>query len=189
MMKRIALFFGSFNPIHKGHIGIGQAVLDQQKADEVYYVLSPRNPHKNKAVLFPEEKRWDMLSQALMPYNGLVANDTELYMPKPSYTAQTLKKLTTEHPENNYIMLMGADSAIGLEAWQNADYIKQFPLLIYPRNDISLDAFPAHQQLKAPLLDVSASRIRETKNIQQLKEWLPDGVKECLLVNQHLNDI
>ena len=74
MMKRIALFFGSFNPIHNGHIGIGQAVLDQQKADEIHYVLSPQNPHKNTAVLLPEEQRWNMLSKALAPYNGLVAN-------------------------------------------------------------------------------------------------------------------
>ena len=189
MMNRIALFFGSFNPIHNGHIGIGQAVLDQQKADEVHYVLTPHNPHKNTAVLLPEEQRWNMLSKALAPYNGLVANDTELHMPKPSYTAQTLKKLTADHPENNYIILMGADSAIGLEAWQNADYIKQFPLLIYPRNDISLDAFPAHQRLQAPLLDVSATSIRKTRDVQQLKEWLPEGVVGYLQANQHLNDI
>ena len=154
-MKRIALFFGSFNPIHKGHIGIGQAALDQQKVDEVHYILTPQNPHKNTAALLSEEHRWKMLVKALAPYDGLVANDIELHMPKPNYTAHTLQKLTTAHPDHTYIMLMGADSATGLDAWKNAAFIKQFPLLIYPRNDISLDAFTAAQRLEAPLLDVS----------------------------------
>ena len=188
-MKRIALFFGSFNPIHNGHIGIGQAVLDQQKADEVHYILTPQNPHKNTAALLPEEHRWNMLTQALAPYDGLVANDIELHMPKPSYTVNTLQKLTAEHPDNAYIMLMGADSAVGLDGWQNAAYIKQFPLLIYPRNDISLDAFPAHQRLQAPLLDIAATSIRETKDMQQLKAWLPDGVIAYMQTHQLLNDI
>ena len=188
-MKRIALFFGSFNPIHNGHIGIGQAVLNQQKADEVHYILTPQNPHKNAATLLQEQHRWKMLVKALAPYEGLVANDIELHMPKPSYTANTLQKLTTEHPKHTYIMLMGADSAIGLATWQNAAYIKQFPLLIYPRHDISLDAFPAHQRLEAPLLDVSATSIREAKDMQQLKAWLPDEVIAYMQVHQLLNDI
>lgn len=86
-------------------------------------------------------------------------------------------------------MLMGADSALGLATWQNAAYIKQFPLLIYPRHDISLDAFPAHQRLEAPLLDVSATSIREAKDMQQLKAWLPDEVIAYMQVHQLLNDI
>jgi nicotinate-nucleotide adenylyltransferase len=188
-MKRIALFFGSFNPIHKGHIGIGQAALDQQKVDEVHYILTPQNPHKNTAVLLSEEHRWKMLVKALAPYDGLVANDIELHMPKPNYTAHTLQKLTTANPEHSYIMLMGADSATGLDAWKNAAFIKQFPLLIYPRNDISLDAFTAAQRLEAPLLDVSATRIRKTKDMLQLKEWLPDEVIAYMQAHQLVNDI
>ena len=183
-MKRIALFFGSFNPIHKGHIGIGQAVIDQQKADVVHYILTPQNPHKKTAALWSEEHRWNMLTQALTPYDGLVASDIELHMPKPSYTSNTVRKLTAEHPDNTYIMLMGADSAVGLDGWQNAAYIKQFPLLIYPRNDTSLDAFPAHQRLQAPLLDIAATSIRETKDMKQLKAWLPNGVFAYMKTHQ-----
>lgn len=188
-MKRIALFFGSFNPIHKGHIGIGQAAIDQQLADEVHFILTPQNPHKNTDALLPEEHRWKMLVKVLAPFDSLVASDIELHMPKPNYTAHTLQKLTTANPEDAYIMLMGADSAVGLDGWQNAAYIKQFPLLIYPRNDISLDAFPAHQRLQAPLLDIAATSIRETKDMQQLKAWLPDGVIAYMQTHQLLNDI
>ena len=187
-MKRTALFFGSFNPIHNGHIGIGQAVLDQQKADEVHYILTPQNPHKPAAELLPEHHRWNMLQLALEAYPKMIPNDIELHLPKPSYTAATLQKLTTDYLKNSYIMLMGADSAIGLDAWQNAAYIKQFPLLIYPRNDISLDTFPAHQRLQAPLLHIAATSIRETKNLQQLIAWLPDGVIAYMQTHQLLND-
>ena len=81
-------------------------------------------------------------------------------------------------------MLMGADSAVGLDGWKNAAYIKQFPLLIYPRNDISLDAFPTHQRLQAPLLDIAATSIRETKEMKQLKAWLPDGVIAYMKTHQ-----
>ena len=105
-------------------------------------------------------------------------------MPKPSYTSNTLRKLTAAHPDNSYIMLMGADSAVGLDGWKNAAYIKQFPLLIYPRNDISLDAFPTHQRLQAPLLDIAATSIRETKEMKQLKAWLPDGVIAYMKTHQ-----
>ena len=188
-MKRIALFFGSFNPIHKGHIGIGQAALDQQKVDEVHYILTPQNPHKNTAALLSEEHRWKMLVKALAPYDGLVADDIELHMPKPNYTSHTLQKLTTAHPDRNYIMLIGADIATGLDAWKNVAFIKQFPLLIYPRNDISLDAFTSAQRLDAPLLDVSATRIRKTKDMLLLKAWLPDEVIAYMQAHQLLNDI
>ena len=188
-MKRTALFFGSFNPIHNGHIGIGRAVLNQQKADVVHYILTPQNPHKNTDALLPERHRWKMLIKALEPYDGLVANDIELHMPKPSYTAKTLQKLTAEYPDNNYVILMGADSAIDLATWHNTAYIKQFPLLIYPRNDISLHAFPADQRLQAPLLNISATSIRETKDMQQLKDCLPNGVITYMQAQQLLNDI
>ena len=86
-------------------------------------------------------------------------------------------------------MLMGADSATGLDAWKNAAFIKQFPLLIYPRNDISLDAFTAAQRLEAPLVDVSATRIRKTEDLLQLKEWLPDEVIAYMQAHQLVNDI
>ena len=86
-------------------------------------------------------------------------------------------------------MLMGADSAIGLDAWKDEAFIKQFPFLIYPRNNISLDAFTAAQRLQAPLLNVSATRIRETKDMQQLKEWLPDEVIAYMQAHLLLSDI
>ena len=98
-MKRVALFFGSFNPIHNGHIFIAQQVLKQHKADEVQFVLSPQNPHKKTTSLLPETHRWNMLQLALKAHQNLTPNDVELHMPTPSYTAKTLKKLVAENPD------------------------------------------------------------------------------------------
>lgn len=182
-MKRIALFFGSFNPVHNGHIGIGLEVLKQQKADEVHYVLSPQNPHKPVTELLSEHHRWNMLQLALDPHPKMIPNDIELRLPTPSYTAVTLQKLVEKHSNSTFVLVVGADSAMHLDTWQNAAYIKQFPLLIYPRNDISLDAFPEEQRLHAPLFDISATAIRNTKDNATLKVWLPELVLHY--VKQH----
>jgi nicotinate-nucleotide adenylyltransferase len=188
-MKRIALFFGSFNPIHKGHIRIGLKVLKLQKADEVHFVLTPQNPQKPPTVLWPEEHRWNMLQQALEVYEKLIPNDIELHLAKPSYTSVTLRELTKRHPENHYILLFGADTAINLKTWDNADYLKKFPRLIYPRKNNSLKKFPPNECIQNVELHViSASTLRSTKEREVLNEWIPKKVYKYIIDHKLIND-
>ena len=183
-MKRVALFFGSFNPIHNGHIHIAQEVLRQQKADEVQFVLSPQNPHKPATELLPEHHRWNMLQLALEPHPKTIPNDIELHLPTPSYTAATLQKLTQKNPDTTFLMVLGADTAASLPSWKNADYLMQFPRIVYPRKGIALENNASETVLQnVSLQDISATQIRETKNLQQLKKGLPALVMDY--VKQH----
>ncbi len=176
-MKRIALFFGSFNPIHNGHIHIANEVLRQHKADEVHFVLSPQNPHKSASDLLPEIHRWNMLQLALRGYKKLIPSAIELQLPKPSYTATTLKKLTQENPKSDFSLLLGADSAATLPSWKNADYLMQFPCIVHPRKGTVLEDNPTQTILQnVSLQDISATEIRENKDLKALHGWLPELV-------------
>lgn len=176
-MKRVALFFGSFNPIHNGHIHIAQEVLRQQSADEVQFILTPQNPHKSTTDLLPETHRWNMLELALMQYPHMTPNDVELHMPKPSYTAATLKKLTQGNMDCTFLLLLGADSAATLSSWKNADYLMDFPRIVYPRKGTDLEK--KHNDIvlqNVALQEISATQIRSERDEDVLKNWLPDAV-------------
>lgn len=189
-MKRVALFFGSFNPIHNGHISIAKEVLNQGKADEVQFVLSPQNPLKSVSDLLPELHRWKMLQLALEDYKNLIPNNIELQFPKPSYTAATLKKLTQENPERDFCLLLGADSAATLTSWKNADFLLTFPRIVYPRKGIVVDKRTSEYLLKnVSLQDISATEIREQKNLKTFKEWLPKKVLNYIQKHRLINGI
>lgn len=189
-MKRVALFFGSFNPIHNGHIHIAHEVLNQKKVDEVQFVLSPQNPFKNSTELWPENHRWEMLTRALAQTPGMSANAVELELPKPSYTATTLKKLVSDNPSTQYTLLLGADSAKSLPTWKHADYLMEFSLLIYPRAGSSIASFSKEQVLnKVPVQAISATAIRTTSDMDLLKAWLPASVLTYIQEHKLLNDI
>ena len=189
-MKRVALFFGSFNPIHNGHIHIAHEVLNQKKADEVQFVLSPQNPFKDSAELWPENHRWEMLTLALAQTPGMSANAVELELPKPSYTATTLKKLVSDNPSTQYILLLGADSAASLPAWKHATYLSDFSLLIYPRTGSSTASFPKEQVLnEVPMQAISATAIRTTSDMDLRKTWLPAPVLTYIQEHRLLSDI
>ena len=180
-MKRVALFFGSFNPIHNGHIHIAQEVLRHQKADEVHFVLSPQNPHKSETELLAETHRWDMLQLALQNHKALIPNSIELQLSKPSFTAKTLRKLVADNPTVEYALLLGADNETQLHTWDDADYLMQFPRYVYPRKGIVLP----ESSLKMTFLDVelqeiSATKIRSINNLRALKKWLPESVMEYI---------
>ena len=188
-MKRVALFFGSFNPIHNGHMHIAQEVLRQQKADEVQFVLSPQNPHKPATELLPEHHRWNMLQLALEAYRKMIPNDIELHLPMPSYTAATLQKLTQENPDTAFLMVLGADTAASLPSWKNADYLMQFLRIVYPRKGIALENNASETVLQnVSLQDISATQIRLEKKGARRKNWLPKSVFAYIQKHQRLWD-
>ena len=189
-MKRVALFFGSFNPIHNGHLSIAQEVLKQNKADEVQFVLSPQNPHKSASDLLPETHRWKMLQLALEDHTNLIPSDIELQLPKPSYTAATLKKITQENPETDFLLLLGADSAATLSSWKNPDFLMAFPRIVYPRRGTVLEKHVSETLLEnVSLQEISATEIREKKDLKTLQQWLPKTVLDYLQKHQLLSGI
>lgn len=131
---RIALFFGSFNPIHVGHLIIAQHIINRQLSDELWFVVSPHNPHKKKQTLLADYHRLELVRRATETSDKLRACDIEFNLPQPSYTIDTLTYLKEKYPQHEFVLLMGEDNLRTLHKWKNYEQIlKQFEVLVYPR--------------------------------------------------------
>lgn len=135
LRKRVCIFGGSFNPVHCGHLQLGTAVLAQNKADEVWFLLSPHNPHKCQTDLLADNLRFSLLTQALSDQPGLIACDFELSLPRPSYTAHTLLALRTRYTDYDFSLLIGQDNWEKFHFWhQPEDILMHHNVLVYPRS-------------------------------------------------------
>jgi nicotinate-nucleotide adenylyltransferase len=181
---RIGLYFGSFNPIHHGHLIIASYILQHTDLDQVWFVVSPQNPHKPSGSLLNEYHRLYLAKLAVEGETQLKASDIEFKLPRPSYTADTLAYLHEKYPDHEFAIIMGSDSFENLPKWKNYLYILQnYPIYIYKRpQHESIPAYPSAKRtivLDAPFLPISATHIR--KNIKEgksIRYLLPDGVRE-----------
>ena len=162
---RIAIFSGSFNPIHNGHLAIAHEVLTQGAADELWFLVSPQNPLKKNIRLFPETDRLEMVKLAIENETGMKASDFEFHLPRPTYTINTLEKLREKYPEHQFKLLIGGDNLIIFHKWVEYErIIDEFGLIVYPRPDFDTENLPKYPNtilISAPLIDLSATEIRE----------------------------
>jgi len=159
---KVGLFFGSFNPIHIGHLIIANSICEQAQLDEVWFVVSPYNPFKEKKGLAPANLRLQWIEQSVADNPKLKASGIELDLPIPSYTHQTLDFLKSD--PNDYHIIMGSDTFLSLPQWKNAkDFIYDYPIQIYqrPQAEINdLKDFPLANLHDLPQIEMSATRIR-----------------------------
>ena len=169
---KIGLFFGSFNPIHIGHLIIAETMVTDTDLDRVWFVVSPQNPFKKNNSLLHEFDRLTMVERAIADNFKLQTSDIEFSMPKPSYTIDTLTILADKHPEHEFVLIMGEDNLVQLENWKNYEKIvEHFSIYVYPRPNTPEHKFTNHAKVKfiqAPLLDISATYIR--KRLQEKKD-------------------
>jgi nicotinate-nucleotide adenylyltransferase len=159
----IGLFFGSFNPIHKGHISVARAALDSSALAEIWFVVSPRNPFKNDKELAPIEHRVEMLRGALLDEPRMKCSDIELTLPTPSFTATTLDHLKVLHPDVEFVLIVGWDTYLSMPHWHRAAEVMQHKKIIYPRKHDEAHPSPTITGgilLNQPLLDISATDVR-----------------------------
>lgn len=180
---KVGLYFGSFNPIHIGHLIIANHVVENTYVDQVWLVVSPQNPMKPAASLLNEYQRLHLVQSAINTNEKLKASDVEFKLPKPSYTIDTLAYLEEKYPNHKFSVIMGSDSFSNISKWKNADILqKNYHLIIYQRPEFTITSDKTTTNttiLNAPLLDVSATNIRqcikEKKSIQYL---VTDDVRE-----------
>lgn len=179
--KKIGLFFGSFNPVHVGHMIIANFMVEHSDLDEIWMVVSPHNPHKEKKTLAKDYDRLHLVKLAIGDNLKIKASDIEFGLEKPSYTVDTLAYLNEEYPQNDFCLIMGGDNLGTFHKWKNYKTIlKNHEIFVYQRPGYDLGELQDHERitiLEAPLLTISASYIRkqikEGKSIQYL---VPDKV-------------
>ena len=159
----IGLYFGSFNPVHVGHLIIANHFLNETAIEKIWFVISPQNPFKTEAGLLNEYHRLHLVKTAIENDNRISASDIEFGLPKPSYTTSTLAYLKEKHPEHEFCIIMGSDSFQNLHKWKNAEVIINARLHI----------------IDAPLLQLSATQIRKSlKEGKSIRYQVPESVRE-----------
>lgn len=163
-MKRTALFFGSFNPIHVGHLIIANTMLQEDDIDEVWFVVSPHNPLKERSTLLADYHRMQMVQRAIDDNYNLRVCDIEMHLPKPSYTVVTLAALGEKYPDRKFCLIMGSDNLASFERWRNYEFIlEHYHLMVYPRpstEHCKLISHPNVTMVDVPMMDISSSFIR-----------------------------
>ncbi len=163
---KTGLYFGSFNPIHIGHLIIAQAMLDAAKLKEVWFVVSPLNPFKQNENLLHHFDRLELVERAIADNYRFKATDVEFHLPQPSYTVDTLSKLRSSFPEREFELIIGGDNLSHFHKWKDyQEILEHHKLLVYPRPNTTKGPVDTHQSVKhldAPLLDISATYIRQT---------------------------
>ena len=179
---KVGLYFGSFNPIHVGHLIIANHILNETDIQKIWFVVSPQNPFKKTTSLLNEYDRLHLVQKAVENDSRLRASDIEFLLPKPSYTAHTLAYLKERYPDNTFSIIMGSDSLQNLEKWKNAEtIIREYALIIYRLSGFEVEnSIQANLQvMNAPLLEISATHIRElVKAGKSIKYLVPSSVEE-----------
>lgn len=165
MNKKIGLFFGSFNPIHVGHLIIAEYIVEHTELKEIWFVVSPRNPLKNKQSLLNDKQRLYMVNIAIEDDPRFRSCDIEFKLPQPSYTVNTLLRLAERYPEKEFCLIMGEDNLDCIEKWYNYQYIlDNYQIYVYPRDDYKTEKkreLPNIHYVDAPRIGISASMIRQ----------------------------
>lgn len=183
---KVGLFFGSFNPIHIGHLVIADVMADQTDLDQVWFVVSPLNPFKSSSSLLHEFDRLRMVELAIAENYKFRASDVEFNMPKPSYTADTLAYLADKHPEHQFKLIIGEDNLVHFHKWKNHEAIlANFGLCVYPRPQVDRTKIKvqheAIQYVESPMLDISATFIRKSiRNNHSVQYLLPAPVVDYI---------
>jgi len=189
---KIGLFFGSFNPIHHGHLMVASYIANHTEVQQVWLVVSPQNPHKTQASLLNEYDRLHLAQLAIEDDSQLKVSDIEFKLPKPSYTIDTLTYVQEQFPQHEFYVIMGGDSFQNLPKWKNYDsLIKNYKFIVYrrPGFEINNTHGASVQYLEAPMLELSATLIRNNcKNGNTIRYLVPEKVREEIERNNYFKE-
>jgi nicotinate-nucleotide adenylyltransferase len=178
---KIGLFFGSFNPIHHGHLMVASFIANHTDLQQVWLVVSPQNPHKTQTSLLNEYDRLHLAQLAIEDDAQIKVSDIEFKLPKPSYTIDTLTYLQEKYPQHQFHVIMGSDSFQNLPKWKNFEaLVKNYQFIVYrrPGFDITEDYGADMQYLEAPMLELSATLIRNNcKDGITIRYLVPEQVR------------
>jgi nicotinate-nucleotide adenylyltransferase len=185
---KIGLYFGSFNPIHVGHLIIGSFVANNTDVDQVWFVVSPHNPLKKSSTLLNEYHRLHLVQLAIKDDEQLKASNIEFKLPRPSYTIDTLTYLTEKYKDYEFVVIVGSDSFQNISKWKNFEQLlKNYCLYVYQRPGFEVKEDNSNIKiLSAPLLEISSTSLRHLiKEGKTIRYLVPDGVREEIEKNRY----
>lgn len=183
---KIGLYFGSYNPIHIGHLAIANYLVEFTDIDQLWFVVSPQNPHKTREKLLADYHRLELVNRAIENDNRFRASNIEFSLPKPGYTIDTLTYLHERYPDHNFVLLMGSDNLENFHKWKNYEVIlENYGIIVYPRPGFDRSKIPVHKNIviaeNVPLMEISASFIREAiKSGKNIRHFMPHKAWEYL---------
>lgn len=189
---KIGLYFGTFNPIHVGHLIIANHMAEHSGLEQIWMVVTPHNPLKQKNTLLDDRQRLHMVRLATEDYPKIKPSDIEFQLPQPNYTVHTLAHLKDKFPQHGFSLIMGEDSLKSLHKWKNYDYLlENHDIYVYPRLSAEMgngefDNHPRIHKIDAPVIEISATFIRDNiKNKKNVRPLLPPSVWEEIDYNNY----
>ena len=186
LQLKVGLYFGSYNPIHIGHLAIANYMVEFTDINQLWFVVSPQNPFKRKANLLDDYQRLEMTHRAVEGDDRLRASNIEFNLPKPSYTIDTLTYLKEQHPNFQFLIIMGSDNLENFHKWKNYNrIIENFGVIVYPRPGFDKSKIQLHKNISiaenAPLMEISSSFIRKAiANGKDIRHFLPQKTWEYM---------
>ena len=179
---KTGIFSGSFNPVHIGHLALANWLCEFTGLDEVWFLITPHNPLKDREELMDDQLRYELVEAAISGYPKFHVSNFEFFLPQPTYTIDTLRALDRTYPDRQFHFIMGADNWAFIKRWKESDtLISNYPILIYPRKgyEIALPAnLPDIRAVEAPLMEISSTFIRQSlKDGKDVRFFLPEAIR------------
>ncbi|AZQ43348.1 nicotinate (nicotinamide) nucleotide adenylyltransferase [Nonlabens ponticola] len=185
--SKIGLYFGTFNPIHIGHLAIANYLVEHSDLDQIWMVVTPHNPHKKKNTLLDDRQRLHMVHLAVDDYDKIKPSDIEFNLPQPNYTVNTLAHLTEKYPDYDFTLIMGEDNLKSLPRWKNYQtLLDEYSIIVYPRispGDVpdELKNHPSITRIEAPIMEISSTMIRDgIAASKDLRYFMHDDVQRYI---------
>lgn len=186
----IGLYFGTFDPIHRGHINIVNFLIDNSLVEKVWFVVTPENPDKISNNLTDFIHRYEMVKIEVKDNNNLLASDVELKLERPSYTINSLRYISSTFPNNNFSLIIGEDNLVNFKKWKDyKEIMNNFKIYVYPRKtrlkrDMKLLMSNNIEMIEAPLIDLSSTNIRNIINDKNYaKQFISDSIYKYITTN------
>lgn len=189
---KTGIYSGSFNPIHIGHLALANWLCEYTELDELWFLVTPHNPLKEKSDLMDDQLRLKLVQRAIADYSKFKASDFEFSLPQPTYSVYTLQALEQAYPNREFYFIMGADNWKYISRWYKYETIlSNYPIFVYPRKGFEIEipeSYPHIKKVDAPLIEISSTFIRQAwKEGKDIRFFLPEAIRDLSIVPQNNN--